>query len=84
MLEVVYNRPQHSHAWRQDKVKVQLVDDWQFFVKMHKSLSNKRNELSLEQIDDLTRIHDSFEDGETRPITDEEPVTHEAARGYAW
>ena len=58
--------------------KVQLIDGRQFFVKMRKSLGNKRNELSLEQIDDLTRIHGNFEDGETRPITDEDPVTHEA------
>ena len=57
--------------------KVQLIDGRQFFVKMRKSLGNKRNELSLEQIDDLTRIHGNFEDGETRPITDEDPVTHE-------
>ncbi len=58
--------------------KVQLVDGRQFFVKMRKSLGNKRNELSLAQIDDLTRIHGNFEDGETRPITDEDPVTHES------
>ena len=57
--------------------KVQLIDGRQFFVKMRKSLGNKRNELSREQIDDLTRIHGNFEDGETRPITDEDPVTHE-------
>ena len=57
--------------------KVQLIDGRQFFVKMRKSLGNKRNELSLEQIDDLTRLHGNFEDGETRPITDEDPVMHE-------
>ena len=59
------------------KGKVQLIDGRQFFVKMRKSLGNKRNELSPEQIDDLTRIHGNFQDGETRPITDEDPVTHE-------
>ena len=58
--------------------KVQLVDARQFFVKMRKSLGNKRNELSLAQIDDLTRIHGNFKDGETRPVTDEDPVTHES------
>ena len=57
--------------------KVQLIDGRQFFVKMRKSLGNKRNELSPEQIDDLTRIHGNFEDGETRDLTDEDPVTHE-------
>ena len=59
------------------KGKVQLIDGRQFFVKMRKSLGNKRNELSPEQIDDLTRIHGNFQDGETRPITDDDPVTHE-------
>ena len=56
---------------------MQLIDGRQFFVKMRKSLGNKRNELSPEQIDDLTRIHGDFEDGETRDLTDEDPVTHE-------
>ncbi len=57
--------------------KVQLIDGRQFFVKMRKSLGNKRNELSQEQIDDLTRIHGNFEDGETRDLTDEDPITHQ-------
>ena len=57
--------------------KIQLIDGRQFFVKMRKSLGNKRNELSPEQIDDLTRIHGNLLDGETRDLTDEDPVTHE-------
>lgn len=57
--------------------KVQLIDGRQFFEKMRKSLGNKRNELSTEQIEDLTRIHGSFMDGETRELTDEDPVTHQ-------
>ena len=57
--------------------KVQLIDGRRFFVKMRKSLGNKRNELSPEQIDDLTRIHGNSEDGESRDVTDEDPVTHE-------
>ena len=57
--------------------KVQLIDGRQFSVKMRKSLGNKRNELSQEQIDDLTRIHGAFEDGETRDLPYEDPVTHE-------
>ena len=57
--------------------KVQLIDGRRFFVKMRKSLGNKRNEQSPGQIDDLTRIHGNFEDGETRDVTDEDPVTHE-------
>ena len=43
---------------------------------MRKSLGNKRNELSQEQIDDIARIHGNFHDGEARDITDEDPVTH--------
>ncbi len=57
--------------------KVQLIDGRQFFEKMRKSLGNKRNELSTDQIEDLTRIHGNFEDGETRDLTDEDPVTHQ-------
>ena len=56
--------------------KVQLIDAREMYVKMRKSLGNKRNELSQEQIDDITRIHGSFQDGETRDIIDEDPVTH--------
>ena len=57
--------------------KVQLIDGRQFFVKMRRSLGNKRNEISLEQINDLTCIHGNFADGETRDLTDEDPVTHQ-------
>ena len=56
---------------------VQLVDGRQFFTKMRKSLGNKRNELSDAQIDDLVRIHGNFNNGETRYLTDEDPVTHQ-------
>ena len=57
--------------------KVQLIDGRQFFTKMRKSLGNKRNELSDAQIDDLVRIHGGFGHGETRDITDTDPVTHQ-------
>ena len=57
--------------------KIQIIDGRRFFVKMRRSLGNKRNELSPEHIDDLTRIHGNFLDGETRDLTDEDPVKHE-------
>ncbi len=57
--------------------RVQLIDGRRFFVKMRRSLGNKRNELSDGQIEDLTRVHGNFEDGETRDLMDEDPVTHE-------
>ena len=83
--QLFYNTGISTYIWvltnrkeEQRQGKVQLIDGRRFFVKMRKSLGNKRNELSPEQIDDLTRIHGDFEDGETRDLTDEDPVTHES------
>jgi type I restriction enzyme M protein len=44
--------------------KVQLVDARECFVKMRKSLGNKRNEISPEQIEEITRLYGDFEEGE--------------------
>ena len=67
------------------KGKVQLIDARRFFVKMPKSLGNKRNKLGdpadrrgePDQIGDLTRIFGRFRDGETRSFTEEDPITGE-------
>ena len=82
--QLFYNTGISTYIWvltnrkeERRRGEVQLIDGRQFFVKMRKSLGNKRNELSPEQIDDLTRIHGDFRDGETRDLTDEDPVTHE-------
>ena len=82
--QLFYNTGISTYIWvltnckePQRQGKVQLIDGRRFFVKMRKSLGNKRNELSQEQIDDLTCIHGSFEDGETRDLSDEDPVTHQ-------
>ena len=82
--QLFYNTGISTYVWvltnRKEKRrqgKVQLIDGWQFFVKMRKSLGNKRNELSPEQIDDLTRLHGNCEDGEMRDLPHEDPVTHE-------
>jgi type I restriction enzyme M protein len=40
--------------------KVQLVDAREFFVKMRKSLGEKRKEISDRQIDDITRLYAHF------------------------
>ena len=51
--------------------KIQLIDARQFFIKMKKSLGNKRNKLGdkdenePDQIGEITRIHGNFRDGET-------------------
>jgi type I restriction enzyme M protein len=44
--------------------KVQLVDAREYFVKMRKSLGEKRKEISAAQIDDITRLYGDFEEGE--------------------
>ena len=82
--QLFYNTGISTYIWvltnrkeERRRGRVQLIDGRQFFVKMRKSLGNKRNELSQDQIDDLTRIHGAFEDGETRDLPYEDPVTHE-------
>lgn len=54
------------------KGKVQLIDARNFFIKMKKSLGNKRNKIGdrdegePDQIGEVVRIHGNFQDGETR------------------
>ena len=65
--------------------KVQLIDARRFFVKMPKSLGNKRNKLGdpsdrpsePDQIGDITRIFGNFQDGETYTFPEEDPITKE-------
>lgn len=55
---VVTNRkPEHRRG------KVQLVDAREQFVKMRKSLGDKRKEISPEQIDEIARLYGNFEEG---------------------
>ncbi|MGO9196845.1 MAG: N-6 DNA methylase [Acidimicrobiales bacterium] len=44
--------------------KVQLIDARESFVKMRKSLGEKRKEISPEQIDEITRLYGDFTKGE--------------------
>ena len=48
--------------------KVQLIDGTCFFVKMKKSLNNKRNEITEDQIRHLTRVYGNCQDGETADV----------------
>ena len=65
------------------KGKVQLIDARRFFVKMPKSLGNKRHKLGdpgdrasePDQIGEITRIFGNFEDGETRSFQEDDPIT---------
>jgi len=44
--------------------KVQLVDARELWVKMRKSLGEKRKQVSPEQIDEISRLYGAFEEGE--------------------
>ena len=44
--------------------KVQLVDVREYFVKMRKSLGEKRKEISAAQIEEITRLYGDFAEGE--------------------
>ncbi len=88
--QLFYNTGISTYLWvltnrkePQCKGKIQLIDARRFFVKMTKSLGNKRNKIGdpadrpsePDQIADVTRIFGNFRDGETRMFTEEDPVT---------
>ena len=70
------------------KGKVQLIDARRFFVKMPKSLGNKRHKIGdpadrpgePDQIGEITRIYGEFKDGETRLFSEEDPITKKPVR----
>ena len=65
------------------KSKVQLIDARRFYVKMPKSLGNKRNKIGdptdrpsePDQIGEVTRIFGNFKDGEPRSFKEEGLIT---------
>jgi len=52
--------------------KIQLVKAVDFYQKMRKSLGNKRNEITEEQIKEITRIYGEFKENEYCKIFDNE------------
>jgi len=64
---IVTNRKEKSR-----RGKIQLIDATGFFTKMRKSLGHKRQEISDEQISEITRLHGDFRDGEFVKIFDNE------------
>jgi len=52
--------------------KIQLVDATSFYQKMRKSLGNKRNKITEEQIREITRIYGEFKENEYCKIFDNE------------
>jgi type I restriction enzyme M protein len=90
--QLFYNTGISTYIWvltnrkePERKGKIQLIDARRFFVKMTKSLGNKRNKIGdpvdhpreENHIGDITRIHGGFRDGETRRFTEEGPVTRQ-------
>ena len=70
--QLFYNTGIFTYVWLvtnrkppERRGKVQLIDGTRFFVKMKKSLNNKRNEITEEQIRHLTRVYGNCQDGET-------------------
>ncbi len=72
--QLFYNTGIYTYVWLVTNRKaperagrVQLIDGTRFFRKMQKSLNNKRNEITEDQIRHLTRVYGNFQDGETAP-----------------
>ena len=73
--QLFYNTGIFTYVWLvtnrkapERRGKVQLIDGTRFFEKMKKSLNNKRNEISDDQINDLTRLYGNFKDGEKAEV----------------
>ena len=82
--QLFYNTGISTYIWvltnrkeARRKGKVQLIDARQFYVKMKKSLGNKRNKIGdpadepreADQIGDISRLPGNFQDGEMRTFT---------------
>ena len=77
--ELFYNTGIATYVWvirnkkeARRKGKVQLINAVDFSVKMKKSLGNKRNEISPQQIKQIAEIYRSFKEGEYCKIFDKE------------
>lgn len=73
--QLFYNTGIFTYVWLvtnrkppERRGKVQLIDGTRFFQKMRKSLNNKRNEITEEQIHQLARVYGNNQDGETAEV----------------
>jgi type I restriction enzyme M protein len=69
--QIFYNTGISTYFWvvtnrkkPERRGKVQLLDARDLFVKMRKSLGEKRKEISPDQIDEITRFYGEFADGD--------------------
>jgi type I restriction enzyme M protein len=75
--QLFYNTGIASYVWvlsnrktDERRGKVQLIDARELWVKMRKSLGEKRREISSEQVDEIVRLHGAFTEGERVKIVD--------------
>lgn len=68
--QLFYNTGISTYIWvvtnrksKRRKGKIQLINAVSFFQKMRKSLGNKRNEISQDQINDIARTYGNFRAG---------------------
>ena len=73
--QLFYNTGIFTYVWLvtnrkppERRGKVQLIDATRLFVKMRKSLNNKRNEITEQQIRQLTHVYGNNRDGETADV----------------
>jgi type I restriction enzyme M protein len=73
--QLFYNTGISTYIWilsnRKDtkrKNKVQMIDARKFYKKMRKSLGNKRNEISADDIKNIQTIYQSFTENEQSKI----------------
>ena len=73
--QLFYNTGIATYVWvltnrkkPQRKGKVQLINATGFWVPMRKSLGDKRREISADHIQEITKIHQAFEEGENCKI----------------
>jgi type I restriction enzyme M protein len=73
--QLFYNTGIFTYVWLvtnrkppERRGKVQLIDGTRFSERMKKSLNNKRNEITDDQIDELTRIYGNNRHGETAEV----------------
>ncbi len=73
--QLFYNTGIFTYVWLvtnrklpERRGKVHLIDGTRFFQKMKKSLNNKRNEITEDQIRFLTRVYGNYQDGETAEV----------------
>ena len=86
--QLFYNTGIFTYVWLvtnrkplERRGKVQLIDGTRFFKRMKKSLNNKRNEITEEQIHCLTRVYGNYRDGERAEVLiDGAPETRVVSR----